>query len=73
MQQHNAMATITDAAQAHEPTGDPDHVSYAKDYYWTCTCGASQSTFTRLKQAEHRALSHEEYCMDNGVTTIQVR
>jgi len=66
------MATDHDAVADYEPTGDPDHVAYGADYYWTCTCGASANFFTAESKARYRAEQHEQYCRDNGTATIRV-
>jgi len=67
------MATSEPAVDSYEPTGDPEHVAYGKDFYWTCACGSSASFLTREPKAEHGAEQHERYCMDDGETTVRVR
>jgi len=66
------MARSTTRADDHEPIGNPEHVAYGKDYYWTCTCGRRASHFTTEDTAHHEAEEHERYCMDNGTTTVKV-
>lgn len=56
----------------YEPTGDPDHVAYGKDFYWVCTCGASGAHLTTKSRATHRAQRHAEYCRADGTTTVRV-
>lgn len=66
------MATTTDAVENYEPSGDPEHVSYASDFYWTCTCGASAGRLTKRKEAEYAGEKHEQYCFENGDVTVRV-
>lgn len=66
------MATSTKAADDHTPTGDPDHVAYGADYYWTCTCGASAAHLTDEATAHGAAEHHEQYCYDDGDVTVRV-
>jgi len=64
------MPTLTQQAQAYEPTGDPDHVAYGKDFHWRCSCGKTSNFFTSESRAVTRAQSHEDYC--DGTTTVDV-
>ena len=66
------MARSTTRADNHEPSGDPDHVAYGKDYYWTCTCGRQASHFTTENIAHYEAEKHERYCMHDGTATVRV-
>jgi len=56
----------------HEPTGDPEHIAYGKDYYWRCSCGASAPFITTKDKAKGRGKSHEENCPDNGTVEVQI-
>jgi len=66
------MATLTTQAKTYEPHGDPDHVAYGADFTWSCTCGKSSAFVTTKRKAEHRAESHEDYCMHDGTVTVDV-
>jgi len=63
--------SVTDAAQQHQPTGDPDHVAYGQDFYWTCSCGQSSAFLGSLDKQMFRAEQHNEYC--DGATRVEVR
>jgi len=66
------MVSTTDAADDSEPTGDPEHVAYGADFWWSCTCGAAAHHLTRRATAEHAAEEHETYCFVNGDVTVRV-
>jgi len=62
--------TLTERAREYEPTGDPDHVAYASDYFWRCTCGASAGTFTGKATALRRGRAHSEHCDGDVVVSV---
>jgi len=62
------MVTQTTKAKQYEPTGDSGHVSYGKDFIYTCTCGKTSPFITTKEKQTFRAESHEKYC--NGTTTV---
>jgi hypothetical protein len=64
------MVETTDAADAHEPTGDPEHVAFGSNYYWTCTCGRSAPFMTTQRKAMSRGSEHERHC--TGEATVEV-
>lgn len=64
------MPALTDAADAYEPTGDPEHVAYGAAYYWQCTCGASASTLTSQTKATARGRHHARYCAGRVVVDV---
>jgi len=66
------MVTTTNCADKHSPTGDPDHVAYGQDYYWSCTCGQSAAFMSGKETAEAKGKNHERYCMDDGTVTVRV-
>jgi len=66
------MTETTTRADAHTPTGDPEHVAYGQDYYWSCSCGRSAAFLTDEQTAESRGEKHERYCMDGGTVTVRV-
>ena len=64
------MTTITDQAKAFEPSGDPAHIGYGKNYGWECTCGRESAHITHLHRAKTAASEHERYCDQGGETTV---
>ena len=66
------MATSEPGVDDYEPTGDPEHVAYGKDFWWSCTCGAAAGHLTRRETAEAAAEEHETYCFTGGETTVRV-
>ena len=64
------MVSMTTQAKEYNPVGDPDHVAYGEQYYWSCSCGLSAPTFGTKSQMQHRGKSHEENC--DGSVTVQV-
>lgn len=66
------MARSTTRADEHSPTGDPDHVAYGQDYYWSCTCGQSAAFMTDEQTAHAKGEKHERYCMDDGIVMVRV-
>lgn len=62
--------TMTDAAKNYEPIGDPDHVAYASDFYWTCSCGKSGRFLVSESRAKSLGISHATEC--GGDITVDV-
>jgi hypothetical protein len=61
---------LTDDAHDHEPTGDPDHVAFGKNYTWRCSCGNRGVFALTERKATRKARKHESHCP--GETTVDV-
>jgi len=62
--------SVTDAAQQHEPTGDPEHVAYGMSYVWTCSCGQSSTHIRKIHKQKYEARQHARYC--DGEVRVEV-
>jgi len=66
------MTETTTRAEEHSSTGDPNHVAYGQDYYWSCTCGRSAAFLTGEETARSKGENHERYCISDGTVTVRV-
>lgn len=66
------VVTETTAAREYEASGDPEHVAYAADFVWRCSCGRSSSFITTRPKAEYGAENHATYCVGDGDVTLDV-
>jgi len=62
--------SLTSDAEDYEPTGDPEHTAYGKDFVLFCTCGYECRFIVGKSKAESLAAYHEKHC--EGETTVDV-